>query len=112
MNRNNFLPFFCKSNNLLKPHIPDAREIFLHTTDRDEFPYTRSYKGRFLNEEPTIHLRKAGYRPRTDHLQMEIPLVNTYDIYPKHQFQGTGGPCHHCHRSQADMQYIPIVHQP
>lgn len=104
-----------EKNNQSIVHMADSESIKFSRTDRDVFPYNRWYRGRFGSQYPTIHQRKAGVRKRQDYLyERNDNLFNTYDIYPKHQFQGGSLDAlnHHYYASKFDLPYFPIILPP
>jgi hypothetical protein len=59
-------------------------------TDKDSFPYTRSWRGEHESTVPIVLEREAGWRPRHDKCYKVQPSIDTVSSYPDHCFEA---PC-------------------
>jgi hypothetical protein len=74
------------------------------STDYDNFPYNRWYRGKYNSVDPIVAEREAGWRiVNNDCYSISRPPCSIDDFYPDHCFQvpcSTVFPCYPKHRNK------------
>jgi len=86
----------------------DTRQV---TTDFDNFPYQRFYRGIHTSSKPVIIEREAGYRQLEPSCYKEKLIVKSE--YPSHCFEGPASVVYPCYpeylRKYADKAEMEIM---
>ena len=68
------------------PVLASANTVKQYVTDRDNFPYTRYYRGQ-LTSNPRVYEREAGYRPLMNQYYQFTSNVGLKDNTPNTCFE-------------------------
>lgn len=84
----NFVRSQIALKSMPEPYFATAAHAKGVTTDYDEFPYHRYYRGYYASANPIIDQRAAGFRPRIDNCYKPEVYKKDPFCYPNNCFQG------------------------